>query len=252
MIMKMITKTMLAVGIAALTATSSLAKNSDSLSISIKESFVNNGVETGGSGKVTASVSQQGSSSKSKLDITLAGLNADTDYSLVATINGDGTVDLLDFTTDSKGKASLHFSGSSQGKHNTPLPDGFDLSQVVGLDVINGDGVSVLTADLSAPSSLKYSVKRTLSGDTVTATLQIKASNGKAKLTFTASGLDSDTDYQLVFNGTPVETETSDGNGKLKITIDSDPLPANILDLQTIELWDAGGNFIIGTTTPLP
>jgi hypothetical protein len=80
--------------------------------------------------------------------------------------------------------------------------------------------------------------------------LEINSSKGKTKFSLTGSGFDATTDYQLVFNGTPVQTNTTDRHGKLKIN--SAPTPDNILDLQTVAVWDVTNTEIIGTTTPLP
>ena len=46
-----------------------------------------------------------------------------------------------------------------------PLPNGFDLSQLIELDVVNGSSQAVLSADTSLPTSLKYMVKRDLSAN---------------------------------------------------------------------------------------
>jgi hypothetical protein len=257
--MKKIAKTALVLGIALgitpLIATAGQSK--DTLSYSINQKMVNNGIESGAKGNVAANENIQGNSSKEKLDVSVSGLTPGADYSLFVTANdGSGTnIDILDFTTDSKGKASLHLTRSGNGKggsKNNPLPSDTDLVQVIQYDIIDASAQSVLTADTTAPSSLKYMVKRDLSAGGVKSNLQIKSSNGKSQFTLTNSGLAPTTDYQLVFNGSPVQTYTSDGKGKLKIQLQAAPLTDNILDLQTVELWDMANNVVLGTTTPLP
>jgi len=257
--MKKIAKTIFVLGIAAITLTPAIVKGAskDTLSYNIKEKFVNNGVEANAKGTVTANENIQGNSSKEKLDVSVSGLTPGADYSLVVTANdGSGTnVDILDFTADSKGKASLHLSRSGNGKgggKNNPLPSDVDLTQVIQYDIVDGSAQSVLTVDTTAPASLKYMVKRDLSAGGVKSKLQIKTSKGKTNFTLDNSGLEPSTDYQLVFNGSPVQTYTSNSKGKLTIKLSAAPLTDNILDLQTVELWDMANNVIVGTTTPLP
>jgi hypothetical protein len=122
---------------------------------------------------------------------------------------------------------------------------------VIEFDVIDASSTPVLTADSTAPSTLKYMAKRNLNnGGSANGSVQISSSRGKIKYSLTASGLDATTDYQIVFNGTPVETVTTDGKGNLRNT--DAPLPDNILDLQTVEVWDSSNTAVLGTTTPLP
>ena len=257
--MKMKMKTLLVLGIATLAVTQLQAKphGTDVLHFNIREAFTNSGTEPDATGTVTASESVAGDANNQKMDVNVSGLTPDTDYDLSANVNGVGTTDLGTFTTDSKGKAAIHLTslgnGHGGGKNKTPLPDGFDISQVLEVDVLNGGSVIVLAADVTAPPTLKYQVKRSLTnGAGVDGVLQIKASNSKTKFSLTVSGLDASTDYQLVFNGAPVQTFTSDAKGHLKISLSSDPLPANILDLQTVDIWDSTNAEIVGTTTPLP
>ena len=257
--MKMKTKLAFVVGVAMFAMTPVFAKGghgTDILHFNLREAMTNDAVEPGAAGTVTISETVAGNANNQKLDVVLSGLTPGTNYSLIATTNGSSTTtDLADFTTDANGRATLHLTalgnGHGGGKNKIPLPDGFDLSQVLEFDVLNGGSVVVLAADTTAPDSLKYQVKRNLTnGAGVNGVLQITSSKGKTKFSLTASGLDAGTDYQLVFNGTPVQTNTTDSKGRLKIT--SAPTPDNILDLQSVEIWDSTNTEIIGTTTPLP
>jgi hypothetical protein len=257
--MKMKTKLALVVGVATLAVTPVFAKGgskqvTDMTHVSYRVAMTNDGVEPSATGTITVSAAVQGSANKQKLTLAVSGLTGGATYSLMATLN-DGsatTVDLDDFPVDNKGHATVSLSNSGKsGKHGTPLPDGFDLSQVIEFDVIDSTSTPVLTADTTAPASLKYMAKRNLNnGGSANGTVQISSSKGKTKFSLTASGLDAGTDYQIVFNGTPVETVTTDAKGNLKNT--DAPLPANILDLQTVEVWDASNTAVLGTTTPLP
>ena len=246
--MKTIMKSVLVAGIAALTVTPLFAKpHGDVLQFSIKEPMTNNGVEPSASGTVQASQSEQGNANNQKIMINVAGLTPNTGYSLLASTTETNTLtDVLDFTTDKKGKAKFNFSSKSS-KKILPLPVD-SVSQLLEFDVINADSVAVLTSDVRNPQSLKLTIQRDISANGVTSSLQIKTSKNKTQFKLTASGLTPDTDYQLVFNGVPVQTFTSDDNGNLTIT--TAPLPDNILDLQSVALWDASNTVIVETTIP--
>lgn len=246
--MKTIIKSVLVAGIAALTATPLFAKpHGDVLQFSIKEPMTNNEIEPGASGKVQASQAQQGNANNQKIAISVAGLTPNTDYSLFAsTTDNNDLTDILDFTTDKHGKAKFNFSSKSS-KKILPLPVD-SVSQLLEFDVVNADSVAVLTSDVRDPQSLKLTIQRDISANNVTASLQIKSSKKKTQFKLTASGLTPDTDYQLVLNGTPVQTVTSDDNGNL--TLNEAPLPDNILDLQSVALWDTANTVIVETTVP--
>ena len=75
---------------------------------------------------------------------TVAGHAPNTDYSLFAnTTDNNELTDILDFTTDKKGKAKFNFSSKSS-KKILPLPVDA-VSQLLEFDVINADSVAVLT-----------------------------------------------------------------------------------------------------------
>jgi len=254
--MKMNTKIALVLGIAALTAATATAApghgNVDSVHFAIKTPLVDTGVEPGSSGSISANeVRNHGTIDNQKLDVSVSGLSQNTTYDLVATPGG-GTVDLGTFDTDDNGKATLHFVTSKNGKtpkNKIALPDGFEVATVTQLDVLNGGSASVLTTDGSTPTSVTYSVKRTLTGDGgETGKLQINANTKKTKFSLTAAGLQPDTDYTLFINGAQDETVTSDSKGKLNIKA-ATTLPTNILDLNSVELRDSTGTIVILSTT---
>jgi hypothetical protein len=253
--MKMKTAAVLVVGLATLAVTPAFAAKggTDVLHFAYREALTDTGVEPGAAGTVSANQNVQGNANNQTLVVTATGLSADTEYDIVANVNGVGATDLGTFTTDGGGRLNARLSTTAHGKGSVALPAGFDVSQVIGLDVNNvGLAQTVLTLDATAPASLKYQVKRNLNnGGSAQGSLQIKSSKGKSKLSITGTGLDPDTDYQLVFNGSPVSTVHTDAHGKFKET-DASLLPANVLDLQTVEVWDSTNTAVLGTTTPLP
>jgi hypothetical protein len=254
--MKMKNKTALILGALVLAATTATAdpvgKQVDTLHFAIRSPLSDQGVEAGSSGNVSANeVRQRGVVNAQKLDVSVSGLTANTTYSLVATTGG-GTTDLEDFDTDNNGRATLHLSSSKNGKvpkNATALPDGFELAQVSQLQVVNGGSQAVLSTTDATPTSATYSIKRTLNGDAgETGVLQINASTKKTKFTLNAAGLTPDTDYNLVFNGEVVQTNTTDSKGRLKIK--SAPTPDNIVNLGSVQLQDTSGTPILSTTLP--
>jgi hypothetical protein len=252
--MKMITKTVLIAGLAAFIATPVLAAShgSDVLHVkNTKEAMVNTGIEPDAAGTVSFSQAKQGSANNQKLDVLVSGLTPDTDYTLSGTADGAAT-DLTTFTTDGNGRASVHLRGSSSGHGgghgSAPLPDGFELSHMTELDVVNGSAQAVLSSDTTQPAKFQYLVKKNISGDTASGVLQIKATEKKTKFNLTATGLEPDTDYQLFINGTPVQTNTTDSHGRLKIN--SATLPDNIFEVTSVEVQDLGGTPVLSTTVP--
>jgi hypothetical protein len=247
--MKMNTKLALVFGTAVLAATTALAKPGpvDTVHFSIKTSLTDTGVEAGSSGNVTANEVKQHTKLTQNLVVTVSGLTPDTGYTLNA-VTSDGTVDLDDFTTDDKGKATLHLrTGKGNSKNTVALPDGFELATVTELDVVGGSGTVLTTAD-TTPKSVQYSVKKTLTSDTASGTLEINANKNKTKFTLNASGLDATTDYNLFFNGAQVQTNTTNSKGRLKIK--SAPTPENPMDLSTVEVQDTSGTTVLSATLP--
>jgi hypothetical protein len=224
----------------------------DVLHLSIREAMVNTGAEPG-SGTIQVSENNQGKANKQSLTVLLKGLAASTDYSLMATTVSNSTpTDIEDFTTDKKGNAALHFISNAKGKKNIALPDAINpVSQISELDVVDvGTSQTVLTTSGASNNVVQYLVKRNLTSDdgSVTGVLQIKATSKKTSFSLKASGLQPSTDYQLFLNGSDAETVTTDAKGNLNVH--SAPTPANILDLNSVQLQDGSGNVILSTTWP--
>lgn len=248
--MKMNTKLLTILGAVALAATTASAKSSvETVHFSIHTALTDTGVEPGSSGSASANEVTHGDKVNQVLNVTVSGLTPNTGYSLTANTVSSGTVDLEDFTTDKNGKASLHLRGGGKGGKNvTTLPSGFTFTDVTELDVVNSGSTAVLTTANTTPSSTVYSVKKSITGDTASGTLAINSTTKSTKFNLTATGLQPNTDYQLVFNGASVQTNTTDSKGRLKIT--SAPTPTNITDLTSVEVWDSSNTAVLSTTVP--
>jgi hypothetical protein len=122
------------------------------------------------------------------------------------------------------------------------------LSSLQELDVFNSSTQAVLTADLTMPDKLQYLIKRDVSSGGVSAALRIKATTSETQFRLLASGLAATNDYFLTVNGDIVQTNTADTNGKLNVTSLNSTLP--ILQVNSLQLWDASSNVVVGTTLP--
>ena len=219
----------------------------------------NTGVESNkADGLVVASQKKQGRANNQKLSLVLVGLSANTDYELMAAIDTDtNVVDIGPFTTDSRGRAILNYAylghGHGGGKHHVALPASLDpVSLIREVAVYNSNSTNaeaVLTADLSAPDKLQYLIKRNLGSGQAKATLQIHATNKRTQFRLFANGLTPHANYLLAFNGEVVQANAADAKGRLKIHSLKDT-PPYILDVRSVELWDAASNVVYQADLP--
>lgn len=260
--MNTMTKSVLVAAIAALAVTPLLAKSggrkgTNIIHLNIKVPFVNDGTESNNaSGTVAASQATQGAADKETLTVTAKGLFPSTPYSLFVSTTTSGLTDVDDFNTDSKGNATLKFTNGKAGKKNIAISsNAVPVSSIQEVDIENSNSAPVLTADFANATTEQYMVKQDISADGgtngVTATLQIKSTlnkgTSKSLVTVTASGLQAGAEYQLVFNGTPVDSNNATSKGTLKIS--SSDTPTNILDLTSVDLADSNGIPVSATAT---
>jgi Ice-binding-like/Bacterial Ig-like domain len=119
------------------------------LNVIFKMDMVNTGVDTNASGKISGTLLRSGIASSQKLSVSLANLDANTAYQLMAFM-GDETNprSVAPFTTDPNGKFAVTYvqkcpGNSSQG--GVPLPNAVDpISRIHQLDIVKAGNV-VLT-----------------------------------------------------------------------------------------------------------
>ncbi len=231
------------------------ANGTDILHFSVIKTMTDNGIETNAGGVVVATQKEQGNANNQTLSIALTGLSENTPYELFAAIDNDTNVtDIMEFTTDNKGEATLTYrslgNGKGGGKKNGPLPASLNpVSLIREVDIVNSNAQAVLTADLSTPDKLQYLVKRNLGSDGIKASLQIQANSNRTQFRLTSTGLATNTDYLLAFNGEVVQTNTSSSKGRLNINTLTETPPA-ILDVRSVELWDTSSNIVLQTELP--
>lgn len=192
-----------------------------------------------------------GSNNSGNVTANTTDTNTDTSITQTNTSSRHGTRILSNISTNTPtgGKGT-----KGGGKNKLALPDGVNpvtlITEVAVLDPNStNDFPAVVTADMTQPDKLQYMIKRDISANGVTGSLQIKATTTKTQFRLTASGLTANSDYQVVLNGTPVQTSTTDSKGKLDVK-SLQQTPSDILSVQSVELWDVNNNVILSTTLP--
>src|SRR5689334_11226336 len=117
------------------TALTTPAQGTDILHLMVRKTMSNEGVDLNATGDVDAKLTQQGNSSNQKLDIRVGGLNTNDTYQLLAKVEDDTNfVQILNFSSDGNGAASLRYqkkgngngNGNGNGHGKSPLPGGLD------------------------------------------------------------------------------------------------------------------------------
>ena len=250
-----ITAALSAGGMAAPAAGLGPKRGTDILHYFVRKNNTSEGGTNTATGQVSARQNQQGNANNQTFDINLKGLPAGTNYQLLVLTNAATNYTLVgSFGPDSKGRVNVSFrqlgNGKSQGKGKQPLPEVLDpVSQVRALAIVNASTQAVATADLTMPDKLNYLIKRNLNSNDVAAILRIMSNLKKTQIRLDASGLAPSNAYLLVFNGSPVDGFSPDSRGRLRIDA---PLAsaADILDLESIALWDTSSNVVLSTTLP--
>lgn len=224
-------------------------KGTDILHLTVRVAFEGTGVDADAAGDVDAMLRQQGNADIQKLQLELSGLAPDTGYELWALLRGAlDPVEALAFATDADGEASLKLMKNGVPMALDPLVD------VLALEVRNGADEVVLEADLADPDFLQYLVKRRLDNDgaddDAAGSILLKAGPGKAQLRLNAIDLDSNADYALTLDGVEVETLTTDGAGRLNAKRDLPGGPADVLDVELLELRNAADASVLSTELP--
>ncbi len=224
-------------------------RGTDILHLTVRSAFEGTGVDADAAGEVAAWLRQQGAADIQKLDLELAGLAPEAGYTLWALLrDAMAPVEALAFDTDANGEASLKLMKNGIPMALDPLVD------VLALEIRNEGDEVVLEVDLTDPDFLQYLVKRRLDNDGVdddaAGEILLKAGPGKAQLRLGAVGLDPNTDYALVIDGAPLVTLSSDAAGRLKDKQDLPGGPAEVLDVERIELRNGADQSVLSTELP--
>lgn len=225
----------------------------DIMHFTSKSDMLNTQVEPEAVGKAEVDLNSQGNVENQQLKIAVSKLNPHTTYRLTALVGNDtNATDVAGFTTDKKGAFTISYSKKIPGNsspHGELLPDVLDpLCNVRELDIVNGSTNTVLGAILSNPDSGKYMVKSSMNPvgfiPAAVGDFRIGADSKSTKFQLKASGLASNTDYSLMFNGVIAQTYTSDASGKL--TVNQPPLNSpDVLTIQTVALSNGPGTNLV-------
>ncbi|HSY17836.1 MAG TPA: ice-binding family protein [Candidatus Acidoferrales bacterium] len=206
-------------------------------------------------GQVNVRLISQGNASSETLNISLANLNHNTAYQLIAYLGADtNAMSITNFTTDLKGSFKISYMKASQGKINPPaklLPDALDpLCNVRELDIVDGSANMVLRAVLTDPSQGSYHVERTMANAgllrAAAGNLSIQANAQSVRFQLQASHLTPNTSYRLAVNDTIAPPSMSDSTGKLTVKALPPGSPA-VLDIQVVTLIDDSANIVLMT-----
>ena len=213
-------------------------------------------VASNATGNVDAKRNQQGGADNQRLAINVAHLNSATTYKLWATtVDNSNQTEVVEFTADSNGAAVLSYAKKKTGKGNgggNPLPAGLDpISKLRTIEVSTLDTQTVLSADITAPDSLQYLIKRALSNNVpnAAASLRIKSNGSSDQLRIRASGLDASSTYFLAINSNIADTLTSDAGGKLRVNAWPASSP-DVLDVTSLAILNSASNNVLSTTLP--
>lgn len=212
----------------------------------------------GASGSVSADHKLQGGAEKQSLTIKATGLAPETTYALLASTTDDTNLtQAAEVTTDANGDLSVAYAKKGQGKgapKGGPIPALLDpVSDLRAIEISLGGTQTVLSADMTAPSSIQYLVKRALDNDsaepTAAASLRMKSNGISNQLRIRASGLTSNATYHLALNEVLGDALTADANGNLSITELPGGAP-DVLDITHLAIVDGGTNSVLSTELP--
>lgn len=204
-----------------------------------------------GAGTVIADHKEQGHAEKESLNINATGLAANADYVLLASTTKNGNLTAAaTLTTDSNGAINIRYGHPKGGS----LPALLDpVSGLRTLEISVGGTQTVLTADMTAPSSIQYLVKDSLHNDGIESgaagTLRVKSNGQQNQLRIRASGLTASSTYYLAFNGDIAKTLESDAKGGLSIASLPGGSP-DILDITGIAILNGSSNSVLSATLP--
>ena len=225
------------------------------LQFNFVSAMTNPGVEPSASGTVNGKLNRQGNANNLRLKISLAKLDPNTAYQLIAYINNDtNSTSVTEFTTGSKGTFAVTYVQTKANAKSTEklLPNALNpICGVREMDVVNGSGQTILRADLMNPDSLQYRLKRFMDNTgfipAAVGALQIKATKQSTQFRLQVSGLTPSTDYLLTINGSVAQTPMTDSAGKLNLTT-LPPGSTDVLDIDTLTLSDSYGSNVVLTT----
>jgi hypothetical protein len=125
--------------------------------------MTNTDVQPNASGNVNCKLDRRGTASNLQLKISLAKLDPNTPYQLIAYIDDDtNSTSVTQFTTGANGAFAVTYVQKANARSGEKLlPNALNpICSVRELDIVNGSGQTILQADLMDPDRLQYRLKR--------------------------------------------------------------------------------------------
>ncbi len=228
----------------------------NSFTYSFRASMTNNGsVDPNALGVILGSLNRRGITDIQRLAISASRLDTNTGYQLVAFLDDTATATpVTNFVTGRLGTSVIRYVKSARLVGN-PLPAILDpISNIRALNVLNGNGDTLLQGNLTRPNSFSYAVTRAMDNTGIEpgagGVLRLVGNPRVTRVVVHATGLTPVTSYQLMVNGVGTTSKTSDRRGNLLIAGPRTGLPL-VLDIRTVALADSTGASVILNTSGL-
>lgn len=213
-------------------------------------------------GRVELRYRQQGEATLQALDVLLSNLEPEATYHVLAMTDSEDLFEpfyVTNVTASARGSASLRFVDRGGGA----LPLGYgrvalpaslnpvnSISQII---VTDNSTQAVLAVSVDGSGRLQYLVKKHMENQGLDpdadAVLRVKVNSQTCQTRLVAVNLDPSTDYLLAVDGWPCKQLTTTETGKL---VDTQGFgnPIQMLDVQTIEIWNTSSNAVLRFELP--
>ena len=221
--------------------------------------MVNTSTNTGfgirdASGLINMTMNTKGNISNQQLKVSVASLNPNAAYGLIAYLGNDtNATSITNFITSPKGSFTVSYVKNSPVNililKMTPLPTALDpMCNIRELAIVNGNTNIVLWADLTNPDQGQYLVRRSMTNPgflpAAAGSLLIQATTQSIIFELQASHLTPNTSYRLAVNDNLAQPSLSDNAGKLILT-NLPPNSPDVLDIQLVALTDGAGTNVV-------
>jgi hypothetical protein len=235
------------------------APNPNSTLYSVDEDFVATGVDANARGHVSAKVKHKGNVQSQRIRLTVAQLDPNTPYTLLASMGEDSDpVAVADFNTTSSGRAVLNqvqtrvLDKVRRVPKRRVLADALNpLLDVRSLAVVNTNGEVVLTVDLHNAPSLHFELTSVLASTgndpAAIGCLAVAWQSGYLQFRLFAAGQSSQ--YTFSVNDAPVGTYLADYTGRISVGV-FPPAAPSPLTFRKLSLRNADDIVVLESQLP--
>jgi hypothetical protein len=245
-------------------ASTAIASSSTSVRYSVNAPMVATEVDTNATGRVQASVKQNGNSDRQRLRISVRHLDPSTPYTLLAKVGtNDEFITVTNFTTTSRGRRKLLYFerhsrrsngesglGSGTGKH--ALPEAVKpLIEVRELAIANTNGEVVLSVDLHQSETMNFQLasvfENTGNDPQAIGVMAVACQSGLVQFRLFAVG--QTPEYILSVNDEPVAKYQADFYGGVNVGMFPSGAPSP-MHFKKVALQNAGEQVILQSNVP--